>query len=141
MSETSRRLFSNKMSRRRQTRSSVHQTRVKYDAPNENSDYQYPEYASSYPVGNSHDYHERLDGAQSVYSSYGFECCPLVIDTLTLLSLLCGIAGATFFLNNLITMTLVRRKRRRKRREGTSWDSDFGRKVVDTIHSGRFVLR
>lgn len=46
-------------------------------------------------------------------SGYGHkDCCPLVVDALTLLTLLAGIAAATAFLYILITMNITGRKRR-----------------------------
>ena len=76
-------------------------------------------------AANSFDYDE------DYHSSYGFGsngmanyggfsgggmdedgCCPLVVDPLTLAALLAGVAGATYFLNILITMNIMMRKRR-----------------------------
>ena len=47
------------------------------------------------------------------YSGSGSECCPLVIDPLTFISLLSFIGLAAYFLNDLIAMSnlMVRRKR------------------------------
>ncbi len=42
------------------------------------------------------------------------DCCPLVVDPLTLLSLIAGIAAATAFLNVAITMNIVGKKRKKR---------------------------
>ena len=49
--------------------------------------------------------------AGSFSDQYG-ECCPPVLDPYTLLALLGGIALATFFLQQVIVMTMFGRKRR-----------------------------
>ena len=58
------------------------------------------------------------------------ECCPLVVDPLTLLALIAGIAGATFFLNMLITMNIMRRRRREvgRRQFNEAFLEDRGKK-------------
>ena len=46
-------------------------------------------------------------------SGYGHDdCCPLVVDPLTLTAILGAIAAATAFFNVLITMNITRRKKR-----------------------------
>ncbi len=88
--------------------------------------------ASSYLNGGGYsDYDsksvDRLEERSSFYDygghHYGHhDCCPLVVDPLTFLCLLCAILGATYFLNVVITMSIVannrRRRRRRRRRRG-----------------------
>jgi len=77
------------------------------------------------------------------YSGYGHEkkCCPLVIKPLVFLSLLAGIAAGTAFLNVLITMNVMRR--RRKRREiGPGVDAESKVTVKEllyqTFHQGEW---
>jgi len=49
------------------------------------------------------------------HGHYGkIECCDLVVDPLTFLALLGGIAGGTAFLNVAITMNINKRRRRRR---------------------------
>ena len=60
-------------------------------------------------------------------------CCPPVIDILTLLALLGGIAAATFFLNTVITMNIMMGRRKRSQ-EGLSEDTVFS----DLLHQGWF---
>lgn len=42
----------------------------------------------------------------------GLECCPLVVDPLTFFALIGFIGAATAFLNTVITMNIMMRKRR-----------------------------
>ena len=55
--------------------------------------------------------------AGSFSDQYG-ECCPPVLDPYTLLALLGGIALATFFLQQVITMTMFVPPGRKKRSFG-----------------------
>ena len=65
---------------------------------------------------------------------YGDTCCPLVVDTLSWLALLAGIAVATFLLRNAIIAN-VNGKRRRKREGVKSEDILWrGRGVVGYSH-------
>ena len=67
-------------------------------------------------------------GSDSGYGGYGHEssdyehhdCCPLVVDPMTLCALLALIAAASYFLRRAITMNMniVGRKRRKKRSHG-----------------------
>ncbi len=53
-------------------------------------------------------------------SGYGHDdCCPLVVDPLTLVAILGAIAAATFFLNTAITMNIPPPRRRKR-------DDEFG---------------
>ena len=45
---------------------------------------------------------------------YGGQCCPLVVDPLSWLALLAGIAVATFLLQQAIVANIGKRKRRRR---------------------------
>ena len=67
----------------------------------------------------------------SCQGGYGDTCCPLVVDTLSWLALLAGIAVATFLLRNTIIAN-INGKRRRRRREGE--------KREDILWRGRWVL-
>ena len=60
--------------------------------------------------------------AYGALSSYGGEeCCPLVVDSTALFTLLFAIAGAAFFLSRVAMISLTgRRRRRRKRRRRRS---------------------
>lgn len=82
-------------------------------------------YKSSYP---QLPYHESDPYAYSVdrsdqygygsHSGYGGyhskECCPLVVDPLTVTAILGGIIAAAFFFNRLITMNITVRKRKKR---------------------------
>ena len=48
----------------------------------------------------------------SCKGGYGGECCPLVVDPLSWLALLAGIAVATFLLQQAIVANIGRRRRR-----------------------------
>lgn len=52
-------------------------------------------------------------GGHSGHGGGGTECCPLVVDPLTLTALLGFIAASTALLNTVITMNLTGRRRRR----------------------------
>ncbi len=81
------------------------------------------------PVRHEQDLYSRTSPGASdrggSFSSYGgwssgsrgggsYECCPLVVDPLTLVALLAFIAGGTYFLNIAITMNIVGKKRRKR---------------------------
>ncbi len=66
----------------------------------------------------------------------GVECCPLVVDPLTMVTLLAFIAGATLFLNIQITMILGGKKRRRRRSNLSSGESSDA--IMETINQGLF---
>ena len=70
------------------------------------------------------DFHHSSGYGHSSYghSSHGLECCPLVVDTLTLYTLLGAIGIATFFLNNVIMDTLMAAGTKRRRRRGINWN-------------------
>ena len=72
-------------------------------------------------------------------SSYGHEedCCPLVVDPLTLIGLLGGIAAATAFLNVLITMNITGRKRKRRSVGNAAGAFDPGNAFLDVLHQGK----
>ena len=44
------------------------------------------------------------------------ECCPLVVDYLTFISLLAFIGLATYFFNEFIAMSMLAKKKKRRRR-------------------------
>ena len=68
------------------------------------------------------------------------ECCELVVDPLTFFSLLGFIAFATAFLNVLVTMNIMMRRRRRKRDDFVGCEDDQGKVVwqqaMDAFHAG-----
>jgi len=72
------------------------------------------------------------------HSSYGHdhhdvkECCPLVVDPLSLFSILGLLFGGTAFLNIAITMNITMRRRKRRSSSATSSSP-----AVEIFHSGR----
>ena len=70
----------------------------------------------------------------------GADCCELVVDPLTFVSILSAILAGTAFLNVLITMNIGRKRRRRRRRDlddlsaGGGGDSSF---LFDVLNQGR----
>ena len=54
-------------------------------------------------------------GSYSGYGSSGHDCCPLVVDPLTLLALGAFLAAAVYLLNELIAMSMLMMARKRKR--------------------------
>ena len=64
-------------------------------------------------------------------SSGGDDCCPLVVDPLTLITLASFLAAATYLLWVEITMSnlMVRRKRR-----------DLHSPISDILHLGKFLM-
>ena len=61
-------------------------------------------------------------GSHGSYSSgSGHDCCPLVVDPLTLLSLGAFLAAAVYLLNELIAMSMLMRRRKRSLTESKAW--------------------
>ncbi len=89
---------------------------------------------SYYPQDNYYHYGQDYSGGFS--SGYGHQCCPLVVDPLTLTAILGGIAAATAFFNVLITMTLRRKRKKRDDSQGVVL-SGWAETVQDAIHAGR----
>ena len=56
------------------------------------------------------------------------DCCPLVVDPLTLAALFGAIAAGTVFLNTVITMNITGRRRRKRGTED---------QVLDVVQKGR----
>lgn len=54
-------------------------------------------------------------GSYSGYGSSSHDCCPLVVDPLTLLALGAFLAAAVYLLNELIAMSMLMMARKRKR--------------------------
>ena len=50
----------------------------------------------------------------SYSSGYGSDCCPLVVDPLTFISLLSFVALATYFLQQQIEMSMLMMARRKR---------------------------
>ena len=67
---------------------------------------------------------------QGSASSNSYGCCPLVIDPLTLGSLLTFIGAAVYLLNQVITMSMLMMARKRKRR-------DLHQPGLDILNSGK----
>ena len=73
--------------------------------------YYHPGYEDYHDVGYS-SYHND-HGAYSGGGGYGHsDCCPLVVDPLTYIALLSFLAIATYFLQQLIIMSMLSRKKR-----------------------------
>ena len=71
-------------------------------------------------------------GGGGAGSGYYRECCPLVVDPLTLFAILACIGFFAAFLNVVITMTDFKRKRRRRSPISTAEE-----RFSDVVHSGR----
>ena len=65
---------------------------------------------------------------------YQPECCPLVVDPLTVAALMGFIGAATFFLNTQVTM-LLKRKRRRRRRSSSSAAEEWSK--IESLEGAR----
>ena len=102
-------------------------------------DYSYsPAYSKvpqSYQIVSSK--HDEYGSAGHGYGKKKDECCELVVDPLTLLALLGGILGGTFFLNMAITMNIMGKRRRRRRRSPVSSRKSLPLSSSDTL-SERF---
>lgn len=90
---------------------------------------------SYYPQDNYYHYGNDYSGGFS--SGYGHQCCPLVVDPLTLTAILGGIAAATAFFNVLITMTLGRKKRKKRNDDQGVTLSNWANTIQDVIYAGR----
>ena len=67
------------------------------------------------------------------FSGFGGDCCPLVMDPLTIFALLGFLAAATYMLRVEITMSmLMAAGRRRKRDVRNSYQN-----ILDVLHSGK----
>ena len=65
-------------------------------------------------------------GTVGSYSgSGGSDCCPLVVDTLTYISLIAFIGLATYFLNEFIAMSMLAKKRKRRKKRNVVIDSQL----------------
>ena len=89
-------------------------------------------YASSYlpyrASGSGPPYPGTASGnsALSFSGHYGHhKCCPLVVDPLCMVIILGGLAYAVYFLNVLITMTLSKRRRKKRDETGDGMFRDF----------------
>ena len=86
----------------------------------------YPAVKSSSPVSDRRIFSgtaaRSKSGSHGSYSSgSGHDCCPLVVDPLTLLSLGAFLAAAVYLLNELIAMSMLMRRRKRSLTESKAW--------------------
>ena len=68
------------------------------------------------------------------HHSYKKECCPLVVDPLTLAALLGALAAASFLLSQVIATTLRKKKRKRRSQIETGIE-----RILDLAVSGKVV--
>ena len=74
-------------------------------------------------------------GHSGSYSSgYHDDCCPLVVDPLTLVALLSFLAAATFLLNQQISMSNLMVRRKRENRKTRS-------QLSEILHFGKFYKK
>ena len=90
---------------------------------------------------------DRSDHHGGSYShGYGHDdCCPLVVDPLTLVALLGAVAAATAFFNVLITMNVTAgdgggRMRKRKRSTNVSQQVTMRESLLDIMHEGKKII-
>ena len=69
--------------------------------------------------GRQYDYSQYDDPIYGAASGHGDDCCPLVVDPLTLFALLGFLVAATYFLWVAITMNVMGGRRRRRKRNIT----------------------
>ena len=86
----------------------------------------YPAVKSSSPVSDRRIFTgmaaRSKSGSHGSYSSgSGHDCCPLVVDPLTLLSLGAFLAAAVYLLNELIAMSMLMRRRKRSLIKSKNW--------------------
>ena len=77
-----------------------------YDYSNDKFDTGYDKHHGSVSSGYDH--------SAGGYSGHGDECCPLVVDPVTVTALLSAIAASAVFLARVITIELTGRRRRRR---------------------------
>ncbi len=110
----------------------------------------YQEYLQSPRADHGHHYASgSLSGFSGLsgHSSYA-ECCPLVVDPLTLILLLAGIAGAAYFLSvvvegeigPVVVPNVGGRFRRRRRRRSAVVAGERRRRTLATSLSGLPIL-
>ena len=79
-----------------------------------------------------HGGHSGHSGHSGSYSGgHGDDCCPLVVDPLTVLALLSFLAAATFLLNQAISMSNLMVRRKRENRITKS-------QLSEILHFGKF---
>ena len=88
----------------------------------------YPAVKSSSPVSDRRIFTgmaARSKSGSNSHGSYssgsGHDCCPLVVDPLTLLSLGAFLAAAVYLLNELIAMSMLMRRRKRSLIKSKNW--------------------
>ena len=94
------------------------------------SGYDYPDYGPS-----SLGYKSSVSSGSTGYNKEP-ECCPLVVDPLTFFTLLGFLAGATYFLNVLITMNIMPRRRRRESKEKSTAKGQVHQRGIAAIQFG-----
>ena len=95
--------------------------------------------SNTYPIVSPYSHDKESVDRHSGYggeSIYPLQCCPLVVDPLTVAAIVGLIGFGTFFLNTLITMNIMTVVPRRKRSDVISW----GQKVLTWIHVGKRKL-
>ena len=86
----------------------------------------YPAVKSSSPVSDRRIFtgmaaRSKSSSHGSYSSGSGHDCCPLVVDPLTLLSLGAFLAAAVYLLNELIAMSMLMRRRKRSLIKSKNW--------------------
>ena len=83
------------------------------------------------------DRHDFINNRIGSFSGGGGDCCPLVMDSLTLLAFTGFLIAATYMLRLEITMStlMMARKRRKKRSDGKSYGY-----ILDELFAGKIII-
>ena len=108
---------------------------------NDYSDYNLKTHSGSHSSGYGSSGSHNSGYGSDHYGSFssGGDCCPLVVDPLTYAALLGFLAAAVYFFQVLIEMSMLARKRRKKRE--LNFRSNTVSQTFETLSAGKLHLK